>query len=127
VIEVEAIMGHPTSVYSCDWEVRWLWVEGWVNKRKFKGKCISHGFGAESDSPDEDRGDIIRAKVHHGWIISVAGDASGCGWDATSWLVDDEPHVVDGKWLGPPEDQVGGTEFPAEVVDGPRKVTWLEV
>lgn len=129
-LDLEAVMARrPQSVYACDFVTRWLWVHGWVNKRKFKGACLSHGFDGESDSPDEDRRDIIKAKVIHGWIISVAGDASGCGWDVTSWLLDTEPSVVDGRWDGATTYDEDGNEAEggAEVVDGPHKATWMEL
>lgn len=123
------------AVYACDLDGATMWVHGWVDKRKFKGKCLSEHGMLEADF---DNHDIVNAKVQHGYVLSVAGDTSGCGWDVTTYFVKDEPVLTDGRWMGATrwEDSEGSTvdpdepdsmEVPAEVVDGPHQATWLSL
>jgi len=81
-------------VMMCHTEDSNFWAHGWQDKRKFKGRVLSEG--GLWDLGYEPR-DIFVGKVKHGWIISVAGDTSGCGWDTTMYFQEDEPTVyVDG-------------------------------
>lgn len=130
-----------------------LWAHGWQNKTKFKGRVLAeanlYDLGLEPK-------DIFTGKVFHGWVISVAGDTSGCGWDTTIYFVKEEPVVVDGMcdvatsyeprckahgadwgtktsfnknghdWDTMNEEDCSEEEHDAEVVDGPHKATWWE-
>lgn len=129
-----------------------FWAHGWVDKRKFKGSILPN---AQDYGGYEPR-DIFVGKVFHGWIISVAGDTSGCGWDTTMYFTKTEPVVVDGMcdvatsyepmckfhgadwgtktffnknghdWDTMNEEDCSEEEHDAEVVDGPHKATWWE-
>ena len=116
------------EVIACDYGQATLWEHGWQDKRKFKGRALSTLPRLESvDDPDPRQ--VVRATVHHGWVITVAGDTSGCGWDMTTYFRDDEPVVVDGRWDGASVYDEDGEEVEggAEVVDGPHRATWLDI
>jgi len=103
------------------------WAHGWIDKRKFRGHLLSRADSGRLEG-EEDARDIIAGKVHHGWVISIVGDTSGCGWDLTTYFETEEPHPVDGRWIDRlvlDEDEDGvEVEVPAEVADGPHKATW---
>lgn len=118
----------PTEAFSCDPGNRsWLWVHGHVDRSKFRGRCLSRATARDFEA-DWDVGDILRGRIVHGWVITVAGDDSGCGWDTTTYFRRHEPVVVDGRWR---YDDDGGLPGDAaalfDVVDGPHAATWLEV
>ena len=113
------------EIFSCYLDRAWLWAHGHIPKTKFKGECLS-GLHRHSFDADYEKEVIIHAKVVHGWVLSVTGDLSGCGWDSTTWFQTEEPVIVNGVWdfagLG-----VDGQEAVAHVVDGPHLATWLEI
>lgn len=110
------------EVFSCYADRVWIWKHGHIDKRKFKGSILSghpHSFDGEYEIED-----IIKAKVVHGWVIAIAGDLSGCGYDESTWFGITEPKIVDGRW------DFAGLEDPVAekiVIDGPHKATWLEI
>lgn len=116
------------ELYSCSLTDAWLWTHGHVDKRKFKGSCLSSLGYFDADIEKEQ---ILKGKVKHGWAITVAGDTSGCGWDATMYLETDKPEVVDGRWVGHTgyeyDDEDNETEVDCEVIDGPHEATWIEL
>jgi len=93
------------------------WCHGWVNKSKFRGRLLSGYLVGE-----EDPHDIFQGKVKHGWLVAVAGDTSGCGWDTTLHFFTD-PLPEGTTHYGETYDE-DGEEHPAEIVDGPHQVTW---
>jgi hypothetical protein len=115
-----------SEVFACDMGATWVWTHGWLDRRKFKGQLLSNHRSLDADYEVED---IIRGRVRRGWVITVAGDLSGCGWDMTTYFCKTEPLVVDGRWDGATtyDEYDGETEVPAEVVDGPHPATWLEM
>jgi hypothetical protein len=118
------------EVVACDYEqLAWLWTHGWVNKRKFKGECLSRTSRRGFDTDFEEI-EIVKGKVVHGWILTIAGDLSGCGWDATMYMERDEPVIIDGRWAGHEgveyDDDDNEVDVDAQVIDGPHKATWLE-
>jgi hypothetical protein len=110
----------PQELFACSWGTVWIWKPGHLDKSKFKGWVLSNhrSFDAEYDTYD-----LVRAPVRHGWVVTVAGDTSGCGWDTTTYLERDEPHIVDGRWVKFTTEE----GVPLEVVDGPHLATWLEL
>jgi len=103
------------------------WAHGHQNKSKFRGALLKRTpWGLEGG---EDADTIIHGKVKHGWIIAVAGDVSGCGWDTTMYFQATEPKVVGGWWKECPGITYDGDDEErdaGEVVDGPHPVTWWE-
>lgn len=116
------------EVFACDLATAWIWAHGWLDKRKFKGQCLSR-YERRAFDADYEKEDLIKGKVHHGWVLTVAGDLSGCGWDMTCFLLDAEPEIVDGRYIAETtveyDDEDNETEVNPEVVDGPHKATWL--
>lgn len=112
--------------YTCDLDVGWIWTHGWVDRRRFKGECLSKASRRGFDTDFGER-EIATGVVKHGWVLTVAGDLNGCGWDMTTFFETTEPVIVDGRW---PErttyEDEHDREVDAEVVDGPHKATWLE-
>ncbi len=99
------------------------WVRGHVNKEKFRGRLLSRASEGRLEG-DYEPMDIIKGNVKHGWLISCAGDTSGCGWDTSMYFLD-EPLPEGTKqyevWSYGEEGDVM-----AEIVDGPHEVTWWE-
>lgn len=118
-------MSAVQDIYACDAGRFWLWEHGTIPAHKFKGRCLSRVARGSFDGIEDGfdvRVDIVKAKVHHGWVITIVGDTSGCGWDTTTWFLDAPPLIEDGHWAGATD-----YEDPAEVVDGPHVATWLEL
>jgi hypothetical protein len=117
--EVQVFLEDPISI--CDtYEVRY-WARGWVKKRKFRGKLLSRASNGYLEGNEEPR-DIVDGVVLHGWLIAVAGDTSGCGWDTTFYFLT-EPLPEGTKQFEVYQD---GNESRAPIVDGPHEVTWWE-
>lgn len=137
-------------VMMCHTEEANFWAHGWQDKTKFKGRVLS-----EADLYDlgYEPKDIFTGKVVQGWVISVAGDTSGCGWDTTMYFQKEEPKVdedehgnrswdgatvydqmcrvhkllwEDHDWDVQKEGDCSDEERDAQVVDGPHKATWWE-
>jgi hypothetical protein len=122
----EAITGSATIVLEdpvamCHTFENNYWCHGWVDKAKFRGRLLSRTPYLEGE---EDARDIIHGKVKRGWIVTVAGDTSGCGWDATMHFLT-EPLAEGATHYAEVYDE-DGEKHPAEIIDGPHKVTWWE-
>jgi len=100
------------------------WTHGWVDKRKFRGALLSAASWPSSLEGEEEPDTIIRGKVHHGWVLTVAGDTSGCGWDATIHFLH-EP-LAEGTETFEDTYDADGNEVPAPIIDGPHEATWWE-
>lgn len=141
-------MSTIEETVSCELDDGWLWVHGWIDKRRFKGECLSQVDSFEylrSGFDDENRRAVAAGSVHHGYVITVEGDMSGCGWDTTMYFEETEPTVVEIERRSDPLDPEtmgrvrvwhGASEYvdlgdadgerPATVLDGPHKATWLK-
>ena len=134
---------HPEDVYACDIDSTvTMWVRGHVPKRRFKGAVLSGaGHYDWSDSEGTDKAAILKSKVRHGWVITCAGDFSGCGWDMSMFFTEQEPKVEDGRWAGDRSADVSHMTYEedddgnereiehddAEVIDGPHLATWMVI
>lgn len=121
---------HIHETTACDYSPSWLWVHGWVDKRKFKGRCLSavgrHWSALEGEY---EKDQIMEGEVRQGWVLTCAGDLSGCGWDSTIYFEENEPVVIDGRWDGATRYDEDGEEIEGggDIVDGPHQATWLEI
>ena len=119
-------MGTIEEVFACQLDRVWLWKHGHLDKVKFKGEILSN---IDRLDGEYEKHDIIRATVVHGYVLSITGDLSGCGWDSTTWFQRAEPKVENGVWdfAGLGIDPLDESEGVARVIDGPYKATWLEI
>lgn len=122
-------MAELTEVFACRMDTVWIWAHGHIDKRAFKGQVLSGEHHRRLDGEYE-KSAIIKAKVIHGWVLTIHGYDGGCGWDDSTWFQKNEPKIVEGVWrfeaLG--IDPLDGTsEKVARVVDGPYEATWLEI
>lgn len=122
----------PMDIYACDLDRVWLWVHGHVPRDKMRGAALSRLRYLDADVEPEQ---VFKGKVRHGWVLTVTGDLSGCGWDMSTFFEETEPQVVEDesgvrRWSGATRyDEAAGDdiEVDAEVVDGPHVATWLEM
>jgi hypothetical protein len=120
-------LGGYNETFACDtYTSEWIWTHGHVSKRKFKGKVIAaakQGYleGIES----HDYMAVLRGKVQHGWVLTVAGDAGHCGLDYTTYFITEplaEGATTYEECLDPETDEY----VACEIYDGPHPATWIE-
>lgn len=97
------------------------WVRGHVNPVKFRGQLLSKATNGMLEG-DYEPMDIIKGNIKRGWLISCAGDVSGCGWDSAMFFLE-EPLPEGTKQY---EVWTYDGDVMAEIVDGPHEVTWWE-
>lgn len=111
---------------SCNFDDRsTFWTHGWVTKKKFRGAMLSRRRYFDTEIEPED---IFKGKVVHGWILTT-GDGNGWCDDGggVTYLLTEEPTVVDGEWAGRERYDDDGEEIEglSPVLDGPHKATWM--
>lgn len=110
------------------------WARGHIDKTKFRGRLLSLASDRRLEG-DEDTHDILAGKVKHGWIVTVAGDWSGCGGDFSIYFLETKPET---EFIENPEDYFDDWDDeskaayieeigePGQIVDGPHEATWWE-
>lgn len=102
------------------------WAHGHIPKAKFRGRLLSYASEFRLEG-DEDVRDILAGRVKHGWIISVAGDWSGCGGDYTIYFLENEPPDVGAVWEEPdPDLYEEDDEVPTGEIIDKQLCTWWE-
>ena len=117
------------DVYACELDHVWLWARGHIPRDKMRGAALSRLPYLDAELEPEQ---VFRGKVKRGWVLCVAGDASGCGWDTTMHFQETEPRVWTDehgvtRWSGASTYDDDDQEMDAEVVDGPHEATWVEM